>query len=298
MRGAGSIAGLLLAGVIAAGCSAASSGSEGGDDDGNGDGDSSAAVDTIFFEDFEGGSLARWTDRGRPERHLIVTEPSLVRRGTGTLQITYPQGEDGGWLTAFFLPGYDSLRVRFALRLEPAWEGGTKLVSFYGSRIDDQWSAAGKASVCPSGSDFFVATITTEPRGGNPPPLRFYTYYPLMPREPDGRTCYGSYGLQEPAGARAEYTPAQFVLTRGEWHDIEYRVRLDLPGGQAAAQEILVDGVRRAAWEGIRLRSSTDLRLNALTITASAAFGAPRTQRLWIDDVVVTHHAPRVQGRR
>jgi hypothetical protein len=287
------VAALLLAGVVAASCSAASSGSEG-----DGDSEPNASVDTVFFDDFEGGSLARWEDRGRPERQVIVTDPSLVRRGAGALQITYPQGEDGGWLTAFFLPGYDSLRVRFALRLEPAWEGGTKLVSFYGSRIDNQWSATGKASVCPSGSDFFVATITTEPRGGDPPPLRFYSYYPMMPREPDGRTCYGSYGLQEPEGVRADYTPAQFVLTRGEWHDIEYRVRLDFPGGQAAAQEIVVDGVRRAAWEGIRLRSSTDLRLNALTITASAAFGAPRTQRLWIDDVLVTHHAPSVQGRR
>ena len=76
-----------------------------------------------------------------------------------------------------------SYYVRFAAN----WRGGTKLIAFYGSRTDDQWSALGKAGICPNGTDFFAAMLVTE-RTGDPGPTRFYTYHPAMAREPDGVT--------------------------------------------------------------------------------------------------------------
>ena len=284
MRRSRRVATLLLAGVVAASCAGASSGSE--DGPGGGDGDPTAAVDTIFFEDFEGGSLARWDDNGQPERHSVVDLPGQARSGSRALEFRYASGSDGaGWLTKFFMPGYDSAYVSVWVKYDPAWMGSTKLLSLYGSRTDDMWSAAGKASVCPNGTDFFVATLTHDVSAGNPPPLRFYTYYPAMPREPDGRTCYGAMG----AGL-ASYQPAE--PSRGAWHHVEFWVRLNAPGASNAIQRFWVDGVERGSWAGIALRSSDVLRLNSVTLSASSSGGAPQAQRVWMDDVLVARQRP------
>src|SRR5947199_8576161 len=142
-----------------------------------GPGESSSTADSIFSEDFESGTLAAWQDGVDTARHRIITDLAMAQSGSRYLAVTYPAGRDGGWLTRFFLPGYDSLYVSYYVRFPQNWQGPTKLVALYGSRIDDQWSAFGKAGLCPAGDDFFGAMLVTEP-GGNPGPVRFYTYYP------------------------------------------------------------------------------------------------------------------------
>jgi hypothetical protein len=247
-------------------------------------GSSGGAVDTVFYEGFESGSLAPWTDEGSPQNHQIVTPAGGPVAGTKALQITYPANSDGGWLTHFFMPGYDSVYVRYYIKLESGWQGGTKLSSLYGSRTDNQWSAAGKSGVCPDGTDFFVATLT-----GDPSPqmkLRFYAYYPGMPRESDGVTCYGSNG-----GAGTTYTPDPFTLSSGVWHKVEHWVRLNTPANADGYQEFRIDDVVRGAWPSLRLRTSTILRLNSFTISANSVY-ATQTQHLWIDEVLVTRQRP------
>lgn len=253
--------------------------------DGRAPTDSWAAVDTIFADGFESGTLRAWHDGVDPSRHRIVTEPGVAHSGRAALEITFPAGRDGGWLTRFFPAGYDSLYVSTYVRLGPGWEGGTKLVALYGSRVDDRWSAFGKAGVCPSGDDFFAAMLVTEPTG-NPGPIRFYTYYPDMAREPDGVTCYGRYG------DGSETTIPPLKLQPGVWHRIEFWVRLNEPGRLDAAQRFWVDGMLRGSWSGLRLRNSSMLRLNAVQITASAAGGSPKPQKMYVDDLLVSSGPP------
>src|SRR3989441_11469499 len=130
-------------------------------------------VDTVFAEDFESGTLAAWPDGVDPTRQRVVTNPSFAQSGSHYLAVTYPAGRDGGWLTRFFMPGYDSLYVSYYVRFPANWQGGTKLIALYGSRTDNQWSALGKAGMCPNGRDFFTAMLVTEPTG-NPGPTRFF----------------------------------------------------------------------------------------------------------------------------
>src|SRR5262245_39340510 len=111
-------------------------------------------ADTVFAEDFESGALSVWQDGVDPSRHHIVTDSLQAQSGRRFLRVTYQAGGDGGWLTHFFMPGYDSLYVSLYVRFPPDWRGSTKLVALYGSRTDDQWSAMGKAGLCPTGSDF------------------------------------------------------------------------------------------------------------------------------------------------
>ena len=244
-------------------------------------------VDTLFAEDFESGTLAAWPDGVDPRRQRAVTDPGFAQSGSRYLEVTYLAGGDGGWLTRFFMPGYDSLYVSYYVRFPATWQGGTKLIALYGSRTDNQWSALGKAGTCPSGTDFFAAMIVTE-AGGNPGPTRLYTYYPAMAREPDGVTCWGRYG-----DGRESYVPP-LILTAGVWHHVEFWVKLNTPGQSNASQLFWLDGVLRGSWSGFAFRSSNVLRLNAVQLTFNRGLrGGPTTQQLYVDHLVVTTGRPK-----
>jgi len=245
-----------------------------------------ARADTVFAEDFESGSLAAWQDGVDTSRQHIVTDSAFARSGRHYLAVTYVAGGDGGWLTRFFLPGYDSLYVSYDVRFPSTWQGGTKLIALYGSRIDDQWSGLGKAGKCPNGTDFFATMLITE-ASGNPGPTRFYTYYPAMSRERDGVTCWGRYG-----DGTETYTPP-LTLTPNVWHHVEFWVRLNTPGQDNAAERFWIDGVERGRWAGFRIRESANLRLNAIQLTFNRGIsGGPVVQQMYVDDVRVLTARP------
>jgi hypothetical protein len=237
--------------------------------------------DTVMVEDFESDGLGAWTDGVDPTRHRILTDPAGAQSGRRYLEVTYLAGGDGGWLTRFFMPGYDSLYVSYYVRFPPDWRGDTKLVALYGSRIDDQWSALGKAGTCPTGWDFFATMLVTGAEG-DPGPTRFYTYYPAMSREPDGVTCWGRFG-----DGTETYLPP-LTLSPGVWHHVEFWVKLNGPGQANAAQTFWLDGVQRGTWSGLSLRSTEDLRLNALQLSFNRGTSDRSPgQRLSVDHVVV-----------
>jgi hypothetical protein len=241
-----------------------------------------SGADTLFADDFESGTLGAWTDGVDPARHHIVTDSSQAQSGSRYLQVTYRAGGDGGWLTHFLPRGYDSLYVSYYVRLPASWQGGTKLVALYGSRTDDPWSAFGKAGICPTGEDFFATMLITE-SGGDPGPLRFYSYYPAMAREPDGVTCWGRFG----DGAERYVEP--LTVSRGPWHHVEFWVKLNTPGHEDATQSMWLDDVARGTWAGLKFRNSSKLRLNAVQLTFNRGIaGGPTTQTLDVDHLVIT----------
>jgi hypothetical protein len=254
--------------------------------DGGSAGTTTLRAGPVFAEDFESGTLAAWPDGVDPARQRIVTDPSGAQAGSRYLEVSYVAGGDGGWLTRFFMPGYDSLYVSYYVRFPPTWRGGTKLIALYGSRTDNQWSALGKAGTCPDGTDFFAAMVVTE-AVGDPGPARFYTYYPAMAREPDGVTCWGRFG-----DGTETYVPP-LTLSLGAWHHIELWVKLNTPGHATATQSFWVDGVLRGTWSGFTLRSSAILRLNAVQLTFNRGIsGGPIAQQLYVDNLVVATARP------
>jgi hypothetical protein len=246
----------------------------------------SPRADTVFAEDFESGALAAWPDGVDPDRQRVVTGQEVAQSGSHYLEVSYPAGGDGGWLTRFFMPGYDSLYLSYHVRFPTDWVGGTKLIGFFGARTDDQWSAAGKAGTCPHGDDFFIAMVVTEPTG-NPGATRFYTYHPAMSREPDGVTCWGRYG-----DGTETYVPP-LALSPGEWHRLEFMVKLNAPGESNGSQYLWIDGTLRGTWTGLRFRTSSVLRLNAVQLTFNRGIdGGPTAQKLWVDNLVVATKRP------
>ena len=243
-------------------------------------------ADTVFADDFESGALTAWADGVDTNRQHVLHDSTFARSGSHYLAVRYVAGGDGGWLTHFFLPGYDSLYVSYYVRFPANWQGSTKLVALYGSRTDNEWSALGKAGTCPTGTDFFATMLVTE-AGGNPGPARFYTYYPAMAREPDGVTCWGRFG-----DGTELYTPP-LTLSLDVWHHVEFWVKLNTPGQDNAAERFWIDGVERGRWAGFRLRGSSALRLNAVQLTFNRGIaGGPIAEDLFVDDVVVTTGRP------
>jgi hypothetical protein len=234
------------------------------------------AVDTIFFDGFETGGLSTaWTDGYNAARHEIITDPALASSGTRLLRVTVPQGGDGGWLTHWFMPGYDSAHVRLRIRYDPAWTGGSKILNLRGSRTDNRWSGFGQAGVCPNGTDFFNAGVTLSATH-NPGPLRFYSMYPGM----GTGTCWGD------EGSGATYSNPTAGLSRGVWHTVDFWVRLNTPGQSNGLQQLWLDGQLWGEWRDMRFRSSTILTINSLQLNLSTSPNSGG--RIYFDDVIVT----------
>jgi len=255
-----------------------------------------ATVDTIFREDFESGNLNLWDDSCCGATHAVVTDATFAYSGSRYLQITYPQGGNGGSLSRFFMPGYTKAYVRYRMRVPANFRGGTKLIMFRGSRTDNVWSSFGVAGSCPDGTNFFLANVVA--RDLTTLPLRFYTYYVGMAKEPDGVTCWGRYGdSYDPDGGSAN--PATYFppldATRDQWHTLELEVVLNDPGQANGVQRFWLDGVLRGEWKNFRFRTTSDLLLNVLTLESSmneTQGGAPQNQAVYVDDILVTTGRP------
>lgn len=258
-----------------------------------------AGVDTLFVEGFESGTLGVWDDNysppGNAANKTVVTDAAQARSGSRFLRIAYKQGSDGGALSKFLQPGYEKMYARYYVRLPANWQGGTKLLLLRGSRVDNIYSSFGVAGQCPNGTNFFLSNVVT--RSSSTLPLRFYNYYIGMAREGDGVTCYGRYGdASDPGGtpspAAVYYPPLD--VSRGVWHMLEFEVTLNAVGSANAAIRMWLDGVLRGEWSGFAFRSTTDLRLNVLTLEASMSeiSASPQDQALDVDDILVTTGRP------
>jgi uncharacterized protein YjdB len=243
-----------------------------------------ASSSTIFTEGFESGTLAAWQDGVNTAKQQVLNNASLAHSGTHLLQMTYPAGQSGGWLTRFFMPGYDSLYASYWIRFGPNWTGPTTLLTLRGSRTDDQWSAFGKSTSCPTGSDFFATTINAG-TSTNPLDLTFLTWYPGMPTASGGVTCNGvgqGMGVTTYAQSRR--------LTIGVWHRLEFWVKLNTVG-QSNGQELTwLDGQLVGQWTGLTLRTDNALKLNSLMLDGATA--STTTRILYIDDITIAQTAP------
>ena len=229
-----------------------------------------AATATPIFQDgFEGGTLANWDDGTDSTHHRIVTDATLAHSGSRVLEVSYRVGDNGSWLTKFFMPGHESVHVSYWIRLSDTWRGGGCLLGVYGSRTDNQWSAYGKGGRCPTGRDFFNTFLISAP-SGDPGPVRFSTYHLGMPRT--GTSCWGDEG---PATAYV----GSAALTRGTWHQVELFVQANTPGQSNGVQRMWIDGVLRGEWRDLRFRDGPELMLNSVQLATYAAGGASYAQQ-------------------
>jgi hypothetical protein len=136
----------------------------------------------IFCDDFETGTLHSWQDGYKTDLHAITSDPMKVFAGERALEVTYPKGGEGKWLARWFMPGYERTFARLYIKFEEGYRCGvncTKILAFYGNRLDDPWSGFGKAGIRPTGTDFFFASLVmlNWHRRPDPGEVVFYSYF-------------------------------------------------------------------------------------------------------------------------
>ncbi|HEX2056428.1 MAG TPA: hypothetical protein VHF07_08035 [Nitrospiraceae bacterium] len=238
--------------------------------------------EVIFCEDFERGTLDQWQAGYKPDLHAITSDPANTFAGGRALEVTYPQGGEGKWLARWFMPGYDRAFVRLYIKFEEGFRCGincTKIVAFYGNRLDDSQSGFGKAGIRPTGTDFFFASLVTLNWRRRPDPgeIIFYSYFPDMTQAPDGM-FWGNFFFQE--------EPREAVQP-GRWYCLELEVKANQPGLRDGYQRMWINDIFKGDTTGMRWRDTTDVRINAVQLTFSAS-PVPIREHVWIDNLVVS----------
>ena len=244
----------------------------------------------VFCEDWEAGALpGRWADGYDPSRHQIVTSGY---QGSRSLQVTWPAGGEGGWLTSWFTPtgvwpssptaGYDHVFVRLYWRRAANWQcwpssnACGKMIAQYGLQTGmsgpfNPWSGFGKAGVCPSGSDFYYSAVVTATTP-SPETFALYAYYPEM------TPCPG-WGIDF-------YSSMQMPLD--QWVCLEQEVQANTPGQHDGLQRMWVNGTLAREVTGLRWRDTMNVQQGALQLTFSGSGANLPMQQEWIDNIVVS----------
>ena len=240
-------------------------------------------IEIIFEDGFESGDLSAW-DNVSTSRYGVTSDPARVKSGSYALEGTIPEGPGWGEINKWFMPGYEELYVRFDVMFEEDFANlrgdgnGMHFASVSGNRVDNKWSAHGKAGIVPNGYDFFTTTVDPEHPYGDPTlrPLMFYSYFPDM------NCCYGNLFKQD-----EPKTP----LIGGEWHEVIIHVDAGTPGLHDGGQQLWIDGDLKIDVQGMRWRDTNDLRLNEFHIVDYMP-GSIKTQHIWFDNVLITTDFP------
>jgi uncharacterized protein YjdB len=242
-----------------------------------------ASDQAIIFQDgFESGDLSLW-DGFDPTKYSVTSQAARVKTGSYSLQAKMFPSDDWGELNKWFMPGYDEVYLSFDVMFEEGFQNlrgdgaGMHFIAQLGNRIDDKWSASGKAGIRPNGHDFFLSVLDPEWVWNDPTlrPLSFYSYFPDMSC---GDQCWGNVFIQDPP--KADLMP-------GRWYEIVFYMRANTPGTRDGAQTLWIDGVKKIDIQNMRWRDTYDVRLNQISVWTYMP-GAPKTQYLWIDNVVVS----------
>ncbi|MGE0406735.1 MAG: putative Ig domain-containing protein, partial [Candidatus Korobacteraceae bacterium] len=235
--------------------------------------------DTVVFQDdFESGTLSKW-DAVDP-RFAIEPAPGRVASGQYSVRGTVTPTLGYGELNKWYMPGYDQLYLKFKVMFEEGFrDPGGRLIAHMGNRIDNKWSASGKAGTKPNGTDFFVSMLTPEYPSLNSGmqnlhPFMVGSYYP-------GMTCSGTC-TEEPFYQQVP----RIATVPGRWHEVVFLLKANTPGASDGAQTVWIDGQKQIAIEGLRWRDTADVKLNQLAIPLYMP-NASQTQHVWFDDVVV-----------
>lgn len=248
---------------------------------------SSPAV--IFCEDFETTTLpGRWADGYNSALHQIAT--TQAHQGTHALQVTWPQGSDGGWLTTWLTAtgavptvataGYEHLFVRAFWKRDATWRcwpaslACGKMIAQYGLQTGtngpfNSWSGFGQAGTTPSGSDWYYSSLVTLTTPANET-FSLYTYYPEMTSQ---------YG---------EFAQAAVQMPLDQWVCVEHELQTNTPGQHDGFERIYINGALVKEVMGRRFRDTTNLQTGAVQLTFSGSGANVPTQHEYVDDIVVS----------
>jgi uncharacterized protein YjdB len=243
---------------------------------------------TIFSDDFESGTLSKWTESNSTTQ-AIINDATNAHSGSRFLRMTYGiNGGDAAWLNKY-LPaqGYKQLYVRYYARFSTNWSGGTKLIALRGAPIGNPAGGLGRAGICPNGKDSYTADLVTEFGGGDTYPSKFYVYWQDMWADSNGQ-CWGRYG---PTPNTMPYFGPMPEMSKGTWHKIELTAKENTSATAAdGVVRFWIDGVKYGEWTGIRFGDPAAVNFQILTLSGQG--DGSRIQTVDVDDLILTTDFP------
>lgn len=248
----------------------------------------------VFADDFESytsasGLTTRWT-RTFQAAARIATEPSNVYAGAKALEFTLPQQdvEAGNAVIKAVSPGRDILFLRYYGKLDPALNVIGS--SHNGSVISGNYCCAGLKA--DGYNQFYVSYEAARGEASVPSPghLTVYVYHP------DQRDIWGDHFY--PTGVISPFTatPGNFgtsfvsrpdvVPQLGRWYAYELMVKLNTPGQRDGRIAMWLDGKLVADFQNLRLRETTNLKIDQFDVDFHIKSNTSGTARKWIDNVV------------
>ncbi len=217
-------------------------------------------------------------------------------RGGKSVEFTLPQtsGEVSNELNKFLSPTQDTVFMRFYAKFDPAFNvvGSSHNGAFISSSY---WDGAGSGpGIKADGYNKFLVSFEAyrpSTSVANPGSLVAYVYHP------DQRDVWGDIFYPTGRVLPFDRTPGDFgssfvsrpevIPQLGRWYSYEIMVKANTPGQRDGRIALWLDGKIIADFPNLRLRETTNLKVDRVGISLHGNNGILSTSRKWYDNVVV-----------
>lgn len=254
----------------------------------------------VFFDDFEGYTVAddlwgRYDNVYQIDQIRFATEPQSRYAGAQALEFTVPQQEAelSNAVDKVVSPELDVLFLRYYSKFSTPFDVVGS--SHNGSSISAHYFVDGQATpgVPADGTNKFLVAYENwrgEPETTSPGLLNVYVYHP------EQRDDYGDHFF--PSGLVLPNTSLPFdfgpdFMPRPEvtpeldrWYCWEYMVQANTPGQRDGRIAAWLDGVLVADWTNLRLRDVGTLTIDRFGLSLHIGSNPNGEQKKWFDNVV------------
>ena len=251
----------------------------------------------VFADDFEAytgvsGLTTRWTRVFQTANIRIATEPGNYFAGSKAVEFTVPRqsAEFGNAVIKAVSPGRDILFLRYYGKFDTALNVVGS--SHNGSAISGNYCCAGVKA--DGYNQFYISYEAGREETSIPSPgkLKVYVYHP------DQRDIWGDHFY--PTGVVSPFTaiPGDFgptfvarpdvVPQLGRWYSYELMVKANTPGLRDGRIAMWLDGKLIADFPNLRLRETTNLRIDQFDVALHVRSNTLAVARKWIDNVVAS----------
>ena len=241
-------------------------------------------------------SNGRWNEAYHIQNIRLATEPENYFHGTKAIEFKVPQtnNEVSNTLLKYIEPTQDIIFIRFYAKFDVGFNVSGS--SHNGSTISSSyWEGPGGGPGIPAdGYNKFLVSgeawrdLNSAP---NPGSLNAYVYHP------EQRDIWGDHFFPTGRVLPFDYLPGDFgpyfisrpevVPELGSWYAYEIMVKANTPGERDGRIAFWLDGELIADWLNIRLRDTTDLKVDRVSIDLHVKNNTLGIAKKYYDNVVI-----------
>ena len=238
----------------------------------------------------------RWNEAYHTQNIRLATEPENYYHGTKALEFKVPQtnNEVSNTVIKYIDPTQEIIFIRFYAKFNN--EFNVSGSSHNGSTISSSyWDGPGGGPGIPAdGYNKFLVSGEAWRDGNepeNPGSINAYVYHP------EQRDIWGDHFFPTGRVLPFDYLPGDFgpyFISRPEvvpdlnhWYAYEIMVKANTPGERDGRIAFWLDGELIADWLNIRLRDTTDLKIDRVGVDLHIKNNTMSVAKKWYDNVVI-----------